>query len=88
MTARSDDQRELVEGCADPVAGGYLGGEFIVPAAEILDERMPGGDDPRRAAAFHPDFPVRWLSNRIAYTSVRAANSAPKNATFACCGDL
>jgi hypothetical protein len=33
-------------------------------------------------------FPVRWLSSRRADTSVRAANGAPKNATFASCGDL
>jgi hypothetical protein len=48
----SDCHRELVEGCADPVAGGDVGGEFIVAAAEVLDERVPSGDDPRGAVAF------------------------------------
>jgi hypothetical protein len=37
----SDDHRELVECCADPLAGGDVGGEFIVAAAEVLDEGMP-----------------------------------------------
>jgi hypothetical protein len=37
---------------------------------------------PPRTAGIHPDFPVRTLSHRTAYASVRAANSAPKNATF------
>jgi len=48
----SDGRRELVECCADPVAGGAIGGEFIVAAAEILHERVPGGDDPRGPVAF------------------------------------
>jgi hypothetical protein len=39
--------RELVECCLDPVAGGDAGGEFVVAAAQILDECVPGGQDPR-----------------------------------------
>jgi hypothetical protein len=36
----------------DPVAGGDVGGEFIVAAAEVLDERVTGGHDPRGPVAF------------------------------------
>jgi hypothetical protein len=42
----SDGRRELVECCADLVAGGDVGGEFVVAAAEVLDEGMPGGQGP------------------------------------------
>jgi hypothetical protein len=35
-----------------PVAGGDLGGEFVVAAAQILDECVPGGHDPRGPAPF------------------------------------
>lgn len=47
----SDGRRELVECCADPVAGGDVGGEFVVAATEILDEGMPGGQGPRGTVA-------------------------------------
>jgi hypothetical protein len=47
----SDDHRELVECCADPVAGWDVGGEFVVAAAEVLDQGMPGGQGPRRPVA-------------------------------------
>ena len=50
----SDGHRELVECCADPVAGGDVGGEFVVAAAEVLDEGMPGGQGPRGPVAFRP----------------------------------
>jgi hypothetical protein len=33
----SDSHRELVEGFVEPVAGGGVGGEFVVAAAEVLD---------------------------------------------------
>jgi hypothetical protein len=33
------------------VAGGDVGGEFIVAAAEILHERVTGGQDPRGPVA-------------------------------------
>jgi hypothetical protein len=39
----SDGHRELVEGCADLVAGGDVGNEFVLAAAEVLDEGMLGG---------------------------------------------
>ena len=37
---------EVVEGDAEPVAGG-VGGDVIVAAAEVLHECMTGGEDPR-----------------------------------------
>jgi hypothetical protein len=43
----SHGRRELVEGCLDAVAAGDVGGDFVVAAAQILDEGMPGGNDPR-----------------------------------------
>jgi hypothetical protein len=52
VTGRSDGHRELVKGCADPVAAGDVGGEFVVAAADVLHERVPGGDDPRGPVAF------------------------------------
>ena len=52
MTGRSDGHRELVESCVDPVAGGDVGGEFIVAAAEVLHERVAGSQDPRGPVAF------------------------------------
>lgn len=47
----SDGRRELVECCADAVAGGDVSSEFVVPAAKVLGERVPGGDDPRGTVA-------------------------------------
>jgi hypothetical protein len=35
----------------DPVAGGDVGGEFTVAAAEVLDEAVPGGQDARGPVA-------------------------------------
>jgi aryl-alcohol dehydrogenase-like predicted oxidoreductase len=73
-----------------------------LPAAalELKDDDLPdiaaaihatgagtGPASPPRTAGIHPDFPVRTLSHRTAYASVRAANSAPKNATFITGGD-
>ena len=52
MTGWSDGHRELVEGFAEPVAGGDIGGEFVVAAVQILDERVPGGENTRGAVAF------------------------------------
>jgi hypothetical protein len=52
MIGWSDSHCELVEGCAEAVAVRDVGGEFVVAAAQILDERMPGGDDPREVVAF------------------------------------
>lgn len=36
------------------VANGNIGGEFIVAAAEVLHERVPGGNDPYGLVAFQP----------------------------------
>jgi hypothetical protein len=63
----SDGHRELVEGCADPVAGGDVGGEFIVAAAEVLDERVPSGDGPR-GSPMHPQA-GRQNANQAARTA-------------------
>jgi hypothetical protein len=62
MIRLSNGRRELVEGCLDAVAGGDIGGDFVVAAAEILGERMPGGDDPRRPVAFEPKHRSRAFS--------------------------
>jgi hypothetical protein len=43
----SEGRCELVEGVAEPVAGGDIGGELIVTAAKVLDEGVSGGNDPR-----------------------------------------
>jgi hypothetical protein len=48
----SDGHRELVECHVDAVAGGDVGGEFVVTASEVLDEDVPGGQDPRGPVAF------------------------------------
>jgi hypothetical protein len=48
----SDGHRELAGCRADPVAGGEIGGEFIMTAAEVLHEGVPGGQDPRGPVAF------------------------------------
>ena len=32
--------------------GGDFGGEFVVAAAQVLDEGVPGGEDPRGAVPF------------------------------------
>jgi hypothetical protein len=52
MTGWSDGCHELVECDMDPVAGGDIGREFIVAAAEILHERMASGQDPREPVPF------------------------------------
>jgi hypothetical protein len=46
MLRWSDGDCEVVEGDAEPVAGG-VGGDVIVAAAEVLHECMTGGEDPR-----------------------------------------
>jgi hypothetical protein len=51
MAGWSDGHRELVEGFTEPVAAADVGGEFEVAAAQILDERVPGGQDPRGSVA-------------------------------------
>jgi hypothetical protein len=51
VTGGSDGHCELVECCAGPMAGRDVGGEFIVAAAQILNERVPSGEDPRGPVA-------------------------------------
>jgi hypothetical protein len=62
---RSDGRRKLVEGCAEQVAGGDVGGEFVVAAAEILHEGVIGGQDPpgRALAALRCGPRVGWLAS-------------------------
>jgi hypothetical protein len=48
----SEGRGELVEGIAEPVARGDIRGEFIVTAAEVLDDGVPDGQDPRGSVAF------------------------------------
>jgi hypothetical protein len=67
------------------VAGGDVGGEFLAAAAEILDERVPGGQDPRgpvalKAAQHLPRFQLAGYGGRAGrmvtdggYAAVRAA---------------
>jgi hypothetical protein len=42
MIRLSDGHRELVKGSVDPVAGGDVGDEFIMAAAKVLHEGVPG----------------------------------------------
>ena len=65
----SDGRRELVECCADLVAGGDVGGEFVVAAAQVLDERVPGGDDPRGLCV--PKISSVALTSRLALSAAR-----------------
>src|ERR1035437_8334392 len=43
ITGWSDSHRELVKYFAEPMVVGYIGGEFIIAATEVLHERVPGG---------------------------------------------
>ena len=43
----SDGSCEVVEGAAEAVAGGDVRGDVVVAAAQVLHERVAGGDDPR-----------------------------------------
>ena len=52
MIRLSDGHREPVEGLMEPMAGGDVDGKFVVSAAEILDEGVPGGQDPGGLVAF------------------------------------
>jgi hypothetical protein len=48
----SDDHRELIECFVDPVADGDVDGEFVVAAAEVLNEGVPSREDSRGPVAF------------------------------------
>jgi hypothetical protein len=47
MLRWSDADCEVVEGDAEPVATGGVGGDAVVAAAEVLHACMTGGEDPR-----------------------------------------
>lgn len=44
---QSARQGELVEDLAEPVAGGDIGGDVVVPATQVLHEGVTGREDPR-----------------------------------------
>jgi hypothetical protein len=45
MIRLSDSHRELVEGCLYAVAGGDIGGDFVVATAQVLDQRIASGQN-------------------------------------------
>jgi hypothetical protein len=47
MLSGSDGGCEVVEGDAEPVMAGYVGGDVVMAAAQVLHEGVPGGEDPR-----------------------------------------
>jgi hypothetical protein len=47
MLCRSDGYVQVVEGDAEPVAVGDVGGDVVVAAVKVLHERVPGSKDPR-----------------------------------------
>jgi len=44
---RSDCHSELVEDGAEPVAGGEVGGDVVVAAAQVLHKGVTSGENPR-----------------------------------------
>jgi hypothetical protein len=42
---RSDGERKVVEGRAEPVVAGDFGSEVVMTAAQILYEGVTGGED-------------------------------------------
>jgi hypothetical protein len=48
----SDRQGELVDGSQDPKVCFFFGPEFVVAAADVLDEGVPGADHPCAAETF------------------------------------
>ena len=47
MLCRSDGDCQVVEGDAEPLAVGEVGGDVVVAPAKVLHERVTGGEDPR-----------------------------------------
>ena len=45
LRAWTDDDWKLIEGSRDPQVYCFLGSEFVVAAADVLDEGVPGSDD-------------------------------------------
>jgi hypothetical protein len=52
VLARSDGAGELGEGRCEPMPLVDIHAEFVVVVMEVLDERVPGIDHPRRAQPF------------------------------------
>ena len=50
----SDRHDELVEGSQDPEIYCFFDPKFVMAAADVLDERVPGGDDLYAAELFEP----------------------------------
>ena len=50
----SDRRRELGERCRQSELWRDVGGEFVVAAAEVLDQRVAGGDPRGRPDPFQP----------------------------------
>ena len=48
----SDRQDQLVEGSRHPWRRVFFDSEFVVTAAEVLDERVSGADHPRAVETF------------------------------------
>jgi hypothetical protein len=44
VSAASEAQGEIVERHPDPIMGGRTSGEFVMAAADVLHERVPGRD--------------------------------------------
>ena len=64
MGPRSDDEGEFGEDRTEPMAQVDIDTEFIVAAAEVLDERVPGTDHPCRAEPFQPRIGASRALNR------------------------
>src|SRR5262249_28029382 len=51
-TLSSEAEGELIEGGADPVVHWHVNSEFVVSAAKVLHERVPGRNRACRGEAF------------------------------------
>jgi hypothetical protein len=52
IIGRSDGHCELVESLTETVAGGDVSSDLLVAAAQMLHERVTGGQDPRGPVMF------------------------------------
>ncbi len=43
---RSDGERQFIEGRRQPSVGWLVGGDLVLAASDVLDERVTGGKDP------------------------------------------
>jgi len=48
LSRRSEDERKVVERDPNSIMDRHVGGQRVVPAAQVLHERMPGADGARR----------------------------------------